>query len=361
MSINENTIASTTDTKVTLLQWLKTLDKNITELQENGVPANTPVYSAKEFDEKYNNANGEYVNCILVLDGTYTETIYLNGQLYGGDNVPVWAASGYHYFIFGTYADYVYFKEDGFGECSFHNGYLWSFNDTFTELLEEDEFNNGGKLFTQTDVDNSIDDKISTDVYAYTNWGGLYNGLLSRQNLHQLVYQQKKTCYGLCGANSTGVDMAIGMFKYNANIFVYNFNGILVKNNGEIYYSTGEGTLDSTSGEIENAISGSELKEAVRLATQKTYWHSVKIKGASGFFTFNAPSVQNTPVDSVQDLTTLFGGDTWAGSGKYGNDMLFEIDLHRDQPDFTKADDSSIGLASFGSLTISDDVKVVAE
>lgn len=359
MSIKENTIVSTTDRKVTLLQWLKQVQGQLKDLKENGVPANTPIYSGKEFDEKYKNANGEYVNCFVQLESQYSnDSIYLNGQLYAGDNIPSWAGSGYPYFIFGIYADYIYFKEDMYGEGSLHIGYLWSFNDELNELVEESEFQYGGKLFTQDDVDSEIYQKIRTDVYDYTNWGGLYKELLDRSNLHRFVYQQKKTCYGTCGVNLSK-DMAIGMFKYNPNIHVYNFNGILVKNTGEIFYSTSEGALDSTSGVLTNAVSGTQLKEAVRLATQKTYWHSVKIKGANGIFTFNAPSKSNTEVVSTDKLLELFNNNVWAGFGQLGTDMLFAIRLLNGNIEFIKGDDTKVSLGAFGTIEIRDDVKEV--
>ena len=316
--IKKETILSNYDNKLTLLQWLKTLNKSIAELQEKGVPANTPVYTAKEFDEKYKNANGEYVNCIFVIDGEYTEAIYLNGQLYAGDNVPAWTGNAQNYFIFGTYGDYIYWKEDGFGEGSVHNCYSWTFNDTFTEMLDEDEYSSGGKFFMKPDVDNAIDEKIRTNVYDYTNWGGLYKELLDRSNLHKFVYQQKKTCYGICGVNSAR-DMAIGMFKYNPNIHVYNFNGILIKNNGEIFYSNGEGTLDSTSGVLSNSVSGTQLKEAVRLANQKTYWHTIRLHNSGTLSDVNItiviPSHSNNPVARVEDLLAIGAGDIWGCSG----------------------------------------------
>lgn len=317
--INKETILSNYDNKLTLLQWLKQVQGQLKDLKENGVPANTPVYTAKEFDEKYKNANGEYVNCIVQLESEYlNDSIYLNGQLYAGNNIPAWAGSGYTYFIFGIYADYVYFKEDMYGEGSLHIGYLWTFNDELNELVEESEFQYGGKLFTQDDVDNEIYRKIRTDVYDYTNWGGLYKELLDRSNLHKFVYQQKKTCYGTCGVNLAR-DMAIGMFKYNPNIHVYNFNGILIKNNGEIFYSNGEGQLDSTSGVLSNAVSGTQLKEAVRLATQKTYWHTINLHNSGTLsdvhITIVIPSHSNNPVANDQDLLAIGAGDTWGCSG----------------------------------------------
>ena len=326
--IRQNTIVSTTDKRLTLLQWLKQVQGQLKDLKENGVPANTPVYTAKEFDEKYKNANGEYVNCIFVLDGTYTETIYLNGQLYAGVNIPEWASHDYDYFIFGTYADCIFYKEDGYGECSLNMGYYWSFDGEFTELLDENDFEYGGKLFMKTDVDNAIDAKIRTEVYDYTNWGGLYKELLDRNNLNKFVHQQKKTCYGICGADVLSRDMAIGIFKDNPNLFVYNFNGILIRKDGEIYYSTGEGTLNTQSDEIQNAISGTQLKEAVRLATQKTYWHTIKLQNNASLadvqITIVIPSHSNTPVVDQQGFIAIGAGDTWGCSGTMAltNDSL---------------------------------------
>ena len=134
---------------------------------------------------------------------------------------------------------------------------------------------------------------------------------------------------------------------------------IFDRKNKEVYYPVNGYITCTSANNIENAISGTQLKEAVRLATQKTYWHSVKIKGANGIFTFNAPSTLNTPVVSTEKLLELFNNDTWAGFGKLGTDMLFGIRLLNDNIEFTKADDTKVSLGAFGTIEISDDVKEV--
>lgn len=55
MNIKENTIVSTTDTKVTLLQWLKSLDKNVTALKEKGIKPSFKIMTADEFIKLHEN------------------------------------------------------------------------------------------------------------------------------------------------------------------------------------------------------------------------------------------------------------------------------------------------------------------
>ena len=132
---------------------------------------------------------------------------------------------------------------------------------------------------------------------------------------------------------------------------------IFDRKNKEVYYPVNGYITCTSAGVIENAISGTQLKEAVQRATQKTYWHSVKIKGANGIFTFNAPSTLNTPVVSTEKLLELFNNNTWEGCGKLGTDMLFAIRLLNDNIEFIKADDTSVSIGTFGTLDISDNVK----
>lgn len=346
MSIKENTIASTTDTKVTLLQWLKTLDKSITELNEKGVKPSFKVMTTDEFLKSHETETTgvdfviiESLGELWCIYGNYTINIQ-DGNDYGSIKVI-----GYLSNIYG---------EDGDKQSLVYTSctlYLAKEDDKW-EITDYDQLDDVScEIATLKHID---------EITNSTNYKALTDILTSRSTLLPMVSRYGNNAYGLSYTTDDEKQFFMGILRGNTGAYKH-LQGIFVKGENEIYYSTGNSVFNINTGEIENAISGTELKEAVRLATQKTYWHSVKIKGANGFFTFNAPSTQNTPIDSVQDLTTLFDGDTWAGSGQYGSDMLFEIDLHREQPDFTKADDSSIGIASFGSLTISDDVKVVAE
>ena len=73
--INKETILSNYDKKLTLLQWLKSLDKNVTELRENGVDMNLLVFnSAQEFYEyfkKLGNGTSSFTPFLIKTDELY--------------------------------------------------------------------------------------------------------------------------------------------------------------------------------------------------------------------------------------------------------------------------------------------------
>lgn len=414
--IRQNTIVSTTDKRLTLLQWLKQVQGQLKDLKEKGVKA-----VVEEFDtaEAFYNAyatkpTGTTVLAIVGSDtaiyGTlneFTDKVNVKGIIFQGDKVY-------------TYAEADSLNIVGAGELASTNSVDSSIATALAGMKyklfdydEEAEFANAIKsnLFQQyignfvtirwKIVDSSIVKYNYTFGYVLFNSSnslqisGLYignNSLLRPSHFYHLdpyinagnygnVYDSgSQTIITSLNKESRGVfapvlpnnndydERRYGFRKAYSSLKIYTIAGMGTSNstlqgiaidetNKEIYYGLNGYMTISSAGEIENAVSGTQLKEAVQRATQKTYWHSVKIKGENGIFTFNAPSTFNTPVVSPEKLIELFNNNTWAGFGKLVTDMLFAIRLFNDNIEFIKADDTSASLGAFGTFEIMDDVK----
>lgn len=352
MSIKENTIVSTTGKKVTLLQWLKSLNKNIDELQEKGVKPYFKVMTADEFMKSHENEPTGVDFAVIQENETDIYVIFGKYEIYFNDEskesgtvigtgvigeVSINDEGNENMYLYGK--GLIYFSQQSgiyhFDDCD-SDGTATQFAN-FYDLYDVSnrvyaiESSSNYKLLTKTP--NNVNDVIK----AIGGVGGRGYGL------GHVDTGNRSTAFGDISSNVTGK---------------FNLFGFYVHNN-EVYYSTGGATITQGSGEIQNAVSGTQLKEAVRLATQKTYWHSVIIKSANGIFTFNAPSTLNTPVVSTEKLLELFNNDTWAGFGKLGTDMLFGIRLLNDNIKFMKDDGTKVSLDAFGTIDISDDVKEV--
>lgn len=419
--IRQNTIVSTTDKRLTLLQWLKQVQGQLKDLKEKGVKA-----VVEEFDtaEAFYNAYatkpaGTPVLAIVGSDtaiygslGEFTDKVNVKGIIYQGGKVYT-SAEADSLSIVGSgelasasdlntvlssvwkpvnYADEAAFIKDikakrykegdqvyiSWGKyisptLTYHClliGYI-------SELLssgfrvngilayyEETSSYNWHPLYRfklNPDIE-ELNGKIRIESTALTQ------ELISSDDLPANGYFKGKT-FGASQLSS--FDRYYGVYGVKDSPKLINIGGrggrnlkelqgvLLDTTSKEIYYGLNGYMSISDAGVVENAISGTQLKEAVQLATQKTYWHSVKIKGANGIFTFNAPSTLNTPVVSTEKLLELFDNNTWAGFGKGGTDMLFAIRLLNGNIEFIKADDTKVSIGAFGTLDISDDVKEV--
>ena len=69
------------------------------------------------------------------------------------------------------------------------------------------------------------------------------------------------------------------------------------------------------------------LVEDLATKQDKRFVHTVEIHYASNgsYFCFTGTSDKNTPIDSVQDLTTVFANRTFAGTGIFGSAGLSKI------------------------------------
>lgn len=311
MSIKENTIVSTTDKKVTLLQWLKTLDKNVTELQENGVKPYFKVITTDEFIKSHENEPTGVDFAVIDNNGEY-------------------------WFIFGNYA--IEFQDDENGVIRV-NGFLGNVynltddpnasaysaglvyimkNDNVWEIYDNDPWGNND------DVEFATLSHIE-QITNSTNYKALTTELTSRNDLLPLVERYGKNAYGVANTDTNGKNWFMG--KLNGNTGTYRtLQGIYAKGD-EIYYTTAYSSLNINTGEIEDAVSGTQLKEAVRLATQKTYWHTIKLHNESLEdiqITIVIPSHSNTPVVDQQGFVAIGAGDTWGCSGTMAltNDSL---------------------------------------
>lgn len=412
--IRKNTIVSTTDKRLTLLQWLKQVQGQLNDLKEKGVKA-----VVEEFDtpEAFYNAYatkpaGTSVLAIVGSDtaiyGTLNEftdkvnvkgIIYQGGKMYtsaeadalsivGNDEMAsltgvndAISAIPYSYFEFEneeafakaiTSSSFVSYQDHfvtikwkyndqgnhyayAYGYLSYVTRYNISFHGFFTKYVPR---------ITPKEII-ILNPNLAVQLDTYINVSGQWAVTAETQQGHGIfspteIESQWTTSTSLYGPKRLhrSPDMTLlGGFIGSTNS--KNQGIIIDETNKEIYYGLNGYMKVSNDGVVENAISGTQLKEAVRLATQKTYWHSVKIKGANGIFTFNAPSTLNTPVVSTEKLLELFNNNTWAGFGKLGTDMLFAIRLTNDSIEFVKADDTSVSIGTFGTLDISDDVKEV--
>ena len=208
--IRQNTIVSTTDKRLTLLQWLKALDKNVTELQENGVKASFKVITADEFIKSHEN-EPTGVDFAVIDNG------------------------GEYWFIFGNYA--IEFVDDENAVIRV-NGFLGNVYN-----LPDDPFArafSAGLLYLMKNVN-------VWEIYDNDPWG-----------------------------NDSSVEFA-------------------------------------TLSHIE------QLKEAVQLATQKTYWHTINLHNSGTLsdvhITIVIPSHSSNPVANDQDLLAIGAGDIWGCSG----------------------------------------------
>ena len=85
------------------------------------------------------------------------------------------------------------------------------------------------------------------------------------------------------------------------------------------------------------------------------YRHTVTLKTSAGaiLWTQTLPNSKNTPVDSYQDLNTLFGGELLAGYGEYAQLNLHGGTVATDK--LIKQDGTEVTLASLGAIVYSDD------
>ena len=217
MSIKENTIVSTTDTKVTLLQWLKMLDKNVNELKEKGVDMHLLVFnSAQEF--------------------------------------------------------YEYFKKLGNGTSSFT-----------PFLIKTDE------LYICAFGESLLDDGGTTESPE-----------------GNMIY-----VYGMIGRIDALSDE--GRFAMGGTIYLAEVDGKAV--------------IDSVDPNDYWYVNEYQLNKAIESATQKTYWHTIKLHNSSledVQITIVIPSHSNTPVVDQQGFIAIGAGDTWGCSGTMAltNDSL---------------------------------------
>lgn len=302
--IKKETILSNYDKKLTLLQWLKTLDKNVTELQEKGVNPSFKVITTDEFIKSHENEPTGVDFAVIDNGGEYW-------FIFGNYAIEFQDAENGVIRVNGFLAN-VYNLPDEPHASAYSAGLMYLMkNENVWEIYDNDPWGNN------PDVELASLSNIE-QITNSTNYKALTSKLTSRDDLLPLVEHYGKNAYGIANTDTNGKNLFMG--KLNGNTGAYrSLQGIYVKGDNEIYYTTGNSSLNINTGEIQNAISGTELKEAVRLATQKTYWHTIRLHNSGTLSDVNItiviPSHSNNPVRSAQDLLAIGGGDIWGCSG----------------------------------------------
>lgn len=418
--INKETILSNYDKKLTLLQWLKQVQGQLKDLKEKGVKAVVEEFDTPEaFYNAYATKEAGTPVLAIVADDTaicgtlneFTDKVNVKGFIYQGGKVYT-SAEADALSIVGdgelagtSYVDAIAetlkMSYDYYGDSDSEMYRRWksethNVGDFVKIMWKESTYKAYNVVFGQiysisgnytyiagfacTDMVSTRTPKLISPCYLQ-EYSGEYairgtEYALSTDKRLSGVYEHFSNSGGAYSNNQIGGGFrVIGNTGYKTARYVIMgcFNshvndisksncaqGIIIdRDNKEIYYPVNDYITCTSAGVVENAVSGTQLKEAVILANQKTYWHSVKIKGANGIFTFNAPSKSNTEVVSTEKLLELFNNDTWAGFGQLGTDMLFAIRLLNGNIEFIKVDDTSVSLGAFGTIDIIDDVKEV--
>lgn len=379
MSIKENTIVSTTDMKVTLLQWLKQVQGQLKDLKEKGVKAvveefETPeafynAYAAKEAgtpvlaivaddtaiygtlneftdkvnvkgfiyqgDKVYTSAEADTLSIVCAGElasvdyaNQLSESLKLSLDYYGdsngamyrrwksethkvGDFVKIyWRGGIYGYRVVfgqiesisaGAYPKYYIL---GFGIKDAWSEYAICYSPCYMETFDDEIGVNGTSYIKSSD-------KRITGIYSnFSREGGGYTPSIVAGGFKEI-------------GNSIGLGF-VGCFKaYDSTTFLPKEScaqGIIFdRKNKEVYYPVNDYITCTSESIIENAVSGTELKEVVRLATQKTYWHTIRLHNLNTLADVNItiviPSHSNNPVRSDQDLLAIGAGYIWGCSG----------------------------------------------
>ena len=364
--IKKETILSNYDKKLTLLQWLKQVQGQLKDLKDKGVKAVVEEFDTPEaFYNAYSTKpSGTPVLAIVADDtaimGTLSEitdklilkgTIYQGGKMYThaeADSLSI-VGSGelvnidelnsakilyfnseqefynhlkshtykngdqFCFFIDGKYwilfignIDYVwndlYFNLNGYG-LSYNDGFAMPIMFYVNPYVKVEEYSSGPSVqFVST---------YEALMTGMPESQGLFSPRVPNSKFYQFgrLYGWRKTdnnhkIYVIGGSNNSNTTL----------------QGIAIdETNKEIYYGLNGYMKVSSSGVVENAISGTQLKEAVRLANQKTYWHTIRLHNSGTLSDVNItiviPSHSNNPVARVEDLLAIGAGDIWGCSG----------------------------------------------
>lgn len=310
--IKKETILSNYDKKLTLLQWLKALDKNVTELQEKGVKASFKVMTADEFIKAHENEPTgvdfaviqESENDIYVIFGKYEISFNEESKESGSVNGT------------GVIGEVLINDEGNENMYLYGKGWIYFSKQSGIYHFDDCENNEATTQFARIDDIYNIDNRV-TGIERSSNYKLLTSTPNNVNEVIKAIGGVGGRGYGLGHVDTGNMSTAFGDISSNV-MGKFNLFGFYV-HDYEVYYSTGRAIITQGSGEIENAVSGTQLKEAVRLATQKTYWHTINLHNSGTLsdvhITIVIPSHSNNPVANAQDLIAIGAGDTWGCSG----------------------------------------------
>lgn len=376
--IKKETILSNYDNKLTLLQWLKQVQGQLKDLKENGVKAVVEEFDTAEYfyNAYATKPAGTPVLAIVgsntAIYGTlneFTDKVNVKGIIYQGDKVytsaeadalsivggeelastelvnssiaTALAGMKYKLFDYDEEADFANAIKSNLFQQYIGNfvtirwkivdsstvkynytfGYVWfnSSNSLYisgiyignNSLLKPSHFYHLDPYITAGNYGNVYD---SGSTAIITNQNKESRGVFAPVTPNNNDYDERR--YGFRKAyNSLKIYTIAGMGTSNSTL-----QGIAIDEaKKEIYYGLNGYMTISSAGVVENAISGTQLKEAVQRATQKTYWHTINLHNSGTLsdvhITIVIPSHSSTKVANVQDLLAIGAGDIWGCSG----------------------------------------------
>lgn len=372
--IKKETILSNYDKKLTLLQWLKQVQGQLKDLKEKGVKAVVEKFDTPEafYNAYATKEAGTPVFAIVGSDtaiygtlGEFTDKVNVKGIICQGDNVYTSAeadalsivgtgelasltgvndaisAIPYSYFEFETEeafakaitaSSFVSYKDHfvtikwkyndqgshyayAYGYLNYVTMYGLSFHGFFTKYVPR--ITPKEIIILNPILNVQLDKYINVSgQWAVTGQTQQGNGIFSPTEIES-QWTTSTSLYGPKRLHRTPDMTLLGGFIGSTNS--KNQGIIIDETNKEIYYGLNGYMAISSAGEVENAISGTQLKEAVRLATQKTYWHTINLHNSGTLsdvhITIVIPSHSSNPVANDQDLLAIGAGDTWGCSG----------------------------------------------
>ena len=366
--IKKETILSNYDNKLTLLKWLKQVQGQLKDLKEKGVKAVVEEFDTPEaFYNAYATKPAGTPVLAIVADDTaiygtlneFTDKVNVKGIIYQGDKIYTSAEADSLNIVGGgemasasdlNSAKILYFANDQ-ELYDYLKSHTLKKGDQFSYLLDTNSY----QFFVGTIAHVWNDLYYNLRGFGIVHNKGLYPEILCYVNPYLKVDEYSSGPSALLSGNGelnlilSSSKEGIGLFspkkpnyKYyqfgrlygwrktdnNNKIYVIGGSGdsnttlqgiAIDETNKEIYYGLNGYMAISSAGEVANAVSGTQLKEAVQLATQKTYWHTINLHNSGTLsdvhITIVIPSHSNSPVANVQDLLAIGAGDTWGCSG----------------------------------------------
>ena len=177
-----------------------------------------------------------------------------------------------------------------------------------------------------------------------------------------LLYIEVTICRYSLTSTSDG-DFYLVIVESDGDAIYYGFSNYIDENNVDLIVTDVSGH-----NQYNLILNSSELSTLKLKSLSKIYYrHNVTIDiSNAGTFTFTTTHSKNTPIDSIQDLTTMLGNTTLAGCGQILNTFdaasianKLVVGTSISDTYFECLDSSTVDFVSIGAYTIVDNVTAI--